>query len=431
MIDEIEFQIPELSSETSTSTTPLSRPLSRRSSHPSPQPIQGVSSTFFQVYQIEQQLNIVIEDPQEEYDDDMTTAEYEQEQEGTSDRDYIIRYYRTESGRIRIFEQIEKENRLVLSNGYTIRFRDGDERRLILPDWFESSLTVRKIVASISRNVKKRLRFLNRFMDEEEGYDKNGNMIYYHLRDQVFESYLVETRLRNAMRKVLVLWRNYSMKKRTTETIDPIILSEPEKPVVIYDWKAKKRFTFDAKSLAIFIETQLLYHEVGFACPQNPRNPWTNLDFTYRELVSIYFQLKKYGELRWGLTTLRQVNFNLVVWFTYNKTTLIIKSIHNNIKQLDTEYARELLEDFIFKQIEDLVPLTDIVIKAYRKGIEHDHNHWYIQRWKHMAMKYYEANHFGFNIECELETFREALLKRQYIFIKDMYKRGYIDQRFV
>jgi len=263
-------------------------------------------------------------------------------------------------------------------------------------------------------------------MNEEEGYDEDGEMTYYHLRDQVMESFIVETRLRRAMRNVVTRWRNYKMDKRHCIEVDPITLSEPEKRVVLYDWNVKKKFIFDAKSLSIHMETALLYQEGGFAIPRYPRNPWNNLDFMYHQLISIYEQLKVYGELRWALTTLRKYNFNIITWHQYHHSAITMKAIQTSLIQLDSPSAKELLEDFIIMTLTEVIPVTDFMIRVYRVGIIHLPHHWYIERWKRLAYLYHEGHHFGQNRMEKVREVRNELLKRQSRFFNDVAETGHL-----
>lgn len=392
--------------------------------------LQPVPHSFHYFYnRLDHQASSVADDTDVDDTEDLTD-DNDREHEN-----HVMVYYRLESGRVRIRRQIENISYILLGNGFLIRFRNHTGLKLLIPMWYESCMIIRKIVSlCISKKLIQRLRFMSNLMDEEEGYDSNGNMTYYHLRIQVMESYMVEMRLRAAMRRVLTKWRNYQMDKRSTthDTIDPITLSEPDKPVVLYDWKSKRRFMFDAKSLAILIETHLSYHEYGFPIPQYPRNPWMNLDFTYRDLVSIYYQLKQHGELRWGLTTLRQHNFNKTLWFNYHRSALIMKAIEYDIKHLDTEYAVELLEEFICRKIEEVIPLSNTMIHAYKKAIRFLPDHWIIQRWKSLALAYYEMIQFGHLITMiNTNELRSHLIQKQYLLFRDLYKLGHITQRMI
>lgn len=334
---------------------------------------------------------------------------------------------RTNSGRFQRHVTAPSADFLQLTSGHIMRFHEEDGLYLLLPYWFESNTFVRKIVSrAVEKGIKRRLCYLSKIMKEEEGYDEHGEMTYYHLRDQVCESYMVEMRLRNAMRQVLMRWRNYKMDKRTTDVIDPITLLPPVKQVIIYDWSVKKKFVFEAKSIATIVESNLLYHEGGFPCPQNPRNPWTNLDFTYRQLISIYLQLKEHGELRWGLTTLREHDFNKTEWNRYHHSAITTKAIRSSIIRLDTIYSRELLEDFIIEKINQFRVANEYMIQGYRVAIIHFPNHWYIESWKALAIQHYEAQHFGLNSSEHINRACLKLLKQQPIMFKDLISKNLI-----
>jgi len=334
---------------------------------------------------------------------------------------------RTNSGRFQRQNTDISCDLLKLTSGHVMRFHEEDGLYLLLPYWFESNSYVRKIVSrAVEKGIRRRLCYLSKIMKEEEGYDEHGEMTYYHLRDQVCESYMVEMRLRNAMRKVLMRWRNYTMDKRSTDIIDPITLLPPIKQVTIYDWSVKKKFVFEAKSIATIVESNLLYHEGGFPCPQHPRNPWTNLDFTYRQLLSIYLQLKEHGELRWGLTTLREHDFNKIEWMQYHHSAITTKAIRSSIIRMDTIYARELLEDFIIEKINHFRVANDYMIQAYRAAIIHFPNHWYIEGWKALAIQHYEAQHFGSHHAAHINNLCLKLLKKQPLMMKELIKKNLI-----
>jgi hypothetical protein len=367
------------------------------------------ASTFFQIYE-----------------DDGGVDDYDINTYRTHDDHSFEKRRKTSTGYFKIVPKKPYSCVLQLSTGYVLRFKKQDGWNLLLPQWFESNDFVRKIVSRSLRSVAARLCYLSHIMEEEEGYDDDGNMTYYDLKEQVMESYLVETRLRNAMRNVLMRWRNYHIDKRHQDIIDPITLSEPEKQIVLYDWSMKRKFIFDAKSLSIHIETALLYHEEGFAIPCYPRNPWTNLDFTYRQLVSIYEQLKIHGELRWGFMTLRQHNFNKSMWHKYHHTSITLKAVQTSLVQLDSANARDLLEDFIIMKINEVEDVTPFLVNLYRTAIAHVPRHWIIEQWKKAAFHHYESQHFGLNRIGIINRMRDVLLKKQSQLIHELTEEGLI-----
>jgi hypothetical protein len=245
------------------------------------------------------------------------------------------------------------------------------------------------------------------------------------VREQVFSAYIREMKLRTIFRRVLARWRIYRLHKKKQEDVDPITLSPPEKIVELYE--PNKKYTFDAKSLATWIESKLHYHEYGFAIPMFPRNPWTNLEFTYCQMISIYYQLKAHGELRWGLTTLRTHDFNKKTWQLYHKSALTLKAIRNNLFLLDTIDAWDLLEDFIFAKMDELrVRTNPYITNAYRLAMRHASSHWYMEKWKAITFMYLEAEHFGQNKENAINIASVALFKKQELFLKEMIQKGII-----
>jgi hypothetical protein len=272
------------------------------------------------------------------------------------------------------------------------------------------------------------MKFLNKFLKEDieiitEPFNKD------EFRNRLFIAVIREFRLKYIFRKLLVVWRSYKMICKTDSEPDPITLLKPEKEVHIFDWQMRKRFVLDAKSLANYIESKLLYFEYGFSVPIFPKNPRNNVPFTYSQLVSIYYQLQKYGELKWGLVTMRQYNFNQHKWQMYNKSALTIKAITNSIIDLDTPDGRELLEDFIFSKMDELGELVNPrITEIYKKAMIHAPKHWYIERFKYLAILHYEGEHFGQKRNRIINTACEKLLDKQPQFIKELQTKNIIHQ---
>jgi len=232
-------------------------------------------------------------------------------------------------------------------------------------------------------------------------------------------------KLRNAFRRVWALWKVYRLNKTQQDDVDPITLVEPVKKVVIYE--PNKKYVFDATSLATWIESKLHYQEYGFAVPKYPCNPWTNLEFTYTQMISIYYQLQGYGELRWGLITLKHHDFNKHLWHLYHRSALTMKAIRTNLWAMDNQDAREMLEDFIFAMMDELrLYTTSQIIHYYRQAIRKAPQHWYLQKWKKLNMDHLESEHFGQNRRLSILNGVAMLLKKQELFFKELIQAGII-----
>ena len=286
-----------------------------------------------------------------------------------------------------------------LKSGEEFHFEEDDGKKIILNEILEPNRLIRNIISKIPIRIRERLEYLGKFTSDEEENEVGIQKKYTgSLKDAVYRAYIKEWRLRYIFKRVLILWRTYKMDKMCERGVDPITLSEPEKEVYIYDWLNKRKFIFDAKSLAILIESKLMYHEYGFPVPMYPRNPRNNVEFSYKQLISLYNQLKIYGELRWGLTTLREYNFNKNRWHMYHKSALTMNSIRVSISLLDSYDARDLFSDFIFAKMEELgLSYSTYICDAYQAAMIKEPTHWYLEKLKSLAVSHYEAEHFGHN----------------------------------
>lgn len=311
-----------------------------------------------------------------------------------------------------------------LSSGEEFYYTEDDGQDLI--QIYEPNVMLRNILSNMPRRIPSRLRYLSKFNHTEI---MEGPRHFENVYDAVITGYIRECRLRRIFRGVLQRWRIYKMNKASTASIDPITLCPPEKTVTVYDWATRKRYLFDAKSLATLIESQLLYCEYGFSVPQMPRNPWTNIEFTYLQLVSIYEQLQHHGELRWGFTTLRSHQFHRETWELYHRPALTMKAIRASITHLDSRAAREMLEDFIIRQMEECqISMTDNILHVYSLAIQYAPNHWYLERFKSLACQFWEAEQFGVRAPGILSACR-ALFKKQPQFVRELRDAGVLAPR--
>jgi hypothetical protein len=326
-----------------------------------------------------------------------------------------------------------------LSSGEEFYYTDEDRKPTLIHEGIEPNLLVRIIIGNLPAGIQHRLNYLAKFrfdeVEEEETDiedDENGQAIIYYKPKQfdnvcvqVFSAYMREMKLRKAFRRVWALWKMYQLNKKPHAEVDPITLSEPVNTVVLYEKHSK--YVFDAAALATWIESKLHYQEYGFALPMYPCNPWTNLDFTYTQMISIYYQLKGYGELRWGFITLKQHDFNKKLWALYHKSALTIRAIKTNLWALDNIESRELLEDFIFAMYDELhIHASQHVISGFRLGIRRAPQHWYLEKWKALAFQHLEGEHFGHNRRTSVLNAAVLLIRKRDLFFKELTQMGII-----
>jgi hypothetical protein len=336
---------------------------------------------------------------------------------------------------------------LHLKSGKMYYFDDDDGKDILVNERIEPNLFIRKLLSRIPESIQGRLEYLGEFMNEEmnevikvdeietneyiEPHRQfNPKKIFTNLKEQLFNAYLKEIRLRRVFRNVLQRWRIRRIDKKYTKDIDPITLMEPEKEIFLYDLGMNKKYTFDAKSLSNWIETKLSYSEGGFPVPMYPTNPWTNTDFTYYQLISIYNQLKETGEIRWGLVTLRKFNFNKALWARYHHSALTLSAIRNSLKKLDCYDSREIFEDFIYSKMDELhIYSPNYITNAYHQAILKVPNHWYLEELKAVAFIHYEADHFRHNIDRTINERCTRIFRKQNQFIEELIKLKVIQPR--
>lgn len=343
--------------------------------------------------------------------------------------------YRNQAGKRVIRERSQMYSYLLLKSGDEFHFTEEDGKNIILNEIVEPNRLIRNIISRVPFKLIERLEYLGKFSYDEESEsesdEENSKKVqkryFGNLKELVYAAYIKEWRLRFIFRKVLCLWRMNKMNKSCEKEMDPITLSEPDKEVHIYDWSLKRKFIFDAKSLATLIESKLMYNEYGFPVPMYPRNPKNNVEFTYKQLISIYYQLKNHGELRWGFTTLREYNFNKNRWHMYHKSALTINSIKSSITLLDSSEGRELFTDFIFAKMEELgLKYSNYIFNAYQIAMVRAPTHWYLEKLKSLAISHYEAEHFGHNRTRIINAVCLKIFKKNSFFINDLKAKNII-----
>ena len=327
-----------------------------------------------------------------------------------------IKAFRDAGGEKLIIESLPPGTYLKLKSGEEFYFTEDNGKNILLH--LEPSRLIRNIISKLPAKLTERLEYLAQFKSEPEtGWDNSTE----DLKSAVYAAYIREWRLRFIFRRLLIRWRITKMNKTAEKELDPITLTEPEKEIHLYDWSNKRKFIFDARSLATLIETKLMYQEYGVPIPMMPKNPKNNVEFTYGQLLSIYNQCQQHGELRWGLTTLREYNFNKSRWHLYHKSALTMNSIRVSISALDTFEARELFSDFIFAKMDDLgFSYSNYVFNAYQVAMTILPKHWYLEKLKPWATLHYEAEHFGHNKARTINAACLKIFKKHPQFIADL-----------
>lgn len=171
--------------------------------------------------------------------------------------------------------------------------------------------------------------------------------LFRSIRAEDIPKVIVLIRMRAAFKKLVHAVIRRKCDKIPFQDIDPITLSAFTSPVILYDIKNRCRHKFEAKTLMVHIHRQLLHSSMGFAEPMAPRNPLTNIELTYSQLISCYFQLRNAGQSIWTLASFYANNFNLSKFRSINEIALRNTSLRTVVSEEMNEFSADQFVRFI------------------------------------------------------------------------------------
>jgi hypothetical protein len=200
-----------------------------------------------------------------------------------------------------------------------------------------------------------------------------------------------EKGIRRRFSRFVALYRLHRMRRRRLNTDDPATLSPPRTPIVLHDWTAKGVWCFEAASLRDHISAELTHVSYDFPKSLPPRNPLTNLPFTYGQLLSARHQLCAMGKTNSIIEGFYEIRFKIGVY-----QSVYWKSIR--LRAFERSYADERGDDFRDKFREFFTELIYTLIKTELRGQIDELFHWaaahavglsYIQEWKGLYRQYH------------------------------------------
>jgi hypothetical protein len=183
----------------------------------------------------------------------------------------------------------------------------------------------------------------------------------------------------------------------------------PEKPIVLMDWKVRRRYVFEPSTLFKDMLTRLLmsYCDV-FARPQYPRNPYTNTDMSAGQFFSVVTQLRSVGVTHWTLEALYSVEYNLKTFETEMALKLKSTILHNLFSNHKSIAGIDTILEFIEEEHGNHGYSCDSAI--YRWGLENAPTHSHIVGWRNLCYKYYKTNTRANAIIISRESHRLCIL---------------------
>jgi hypothetical protein len=211
-------------------------------------------------------------------------------------------------------------------------------------------------------------------------------------------------RVRIAFKNLLRIWIAKRVMKQASD-VDVVTLDPPQKPVSVWDWKSRKIYTFEARTILIDIQRRILTHEGLFPVSKLPRNPYTNLELTVGQLFHCYEQLKGYQLTHWTLEQLRVANFSWFDFLNAQATSLRMAALKSIYKDQTSEDFRAYVLDFIEAEHENngihCASLT------YAWALIHRPEDTLVQKWKNLCYKFYH-----YSIIYRDSPLKESLLEK-------------------
>jgi hypothetical protein len=184
--------------------------------------------------------------------------------------------------------------------------------------------------------------------------------IEYDLKQKILW-FRKDQRVQQLFRQLSQLWLYKKYRNRLLNTEDPVTLSEPEKPVILFDVRSRGTYRYEAKPLLKYMESELSYTNWLFPEPKHPKNSLNNLQFTEGQRIEIYQTLKSYGYTSWILEAYMKCQWNLVMFRDIYCTALKLEGLKSLIRNPSSEELQTLLYEFI----EDHYNYHDIQFGSY------------------------------------------------------------------
>lgn len=166
----------------------------------------------------------------------------------------------------------------------------------------------------------------------------------------------------------------------------------PSNPIVLIDWGARRSYMFEPSTIYrdILTRLQMSYCAV-FPKPMSPRNPYTNMDMTMGQVLSVVKQLRRRGMTHWTIEALYSVQCNMKQ-FEYE---MFYKLKQNLVKNIFTSYTSADSIELTLEFIEDQHTEHDQIYERslYSWAIRNIPTHPLLCAWRTLAYQWHRVVH--------------------------------------
>ena len=196
-------------------------------------------------------------------------------------------------------------------------------------------------------------------------------------------------RVRRAFGALVRRWIRSRMRAGNDE--DLVTGCAPVRPIVLTDWKGRRRYVFEPQTIMKDMVTRLqMSHCTLFPKPKFPRNPYTNTDMTAGQFFSIVEQLRAVGLTHWTVEALYSVEYNLKLYddemYVKLKNTILGNLFSNHHDVAGIELVLEFIED---EHAGHHLYCND---ELYKWALENVPTHTRIVAWRNLCYKHYKIS---------------------------------------
>ena len=216
-----------------------------------------------------------------------------------------------------------------------------------------------------------------------------------HMRKDYLEKAQIVMSLLHSNQTLRWKWKIFLTKARIlrfeklNET-DPITLEPIRQPIVFHSFSQQKTYTFEAESFAKNLHKKLIHNDGQLSLPQQPKNPYTNEDFTLAQLISLLSQARNYGHSSWAIEAFISTRYDLTSFSIIHTKPLRLHALRTTMANMKSWDAIDTLYDFI--KSEHLYHKKVFPIQIYRWAVNHAVQEKRIESWRKLCIKYYETD---------------------------------------
>ena len=225
--------------------------------------------------------------------------------------------------------------------------------------------------------------------EEEEKKDRLLSFGFTQADKELYMTLLrANARLRHAARCLLKRWMIRRLIRPMNEE-DLVTLERPRQPVTLYDWSGRKRYVYEASTLARDIRECLLQRDYMFPEPHSPRNLLTNQALSPMQLVSLFHQLRATGkQFHWSLAAFEGLSFCLTRFKQRYEHPLRHEVLRSLFNQPSLEDTRSIVFDYI--EYEHEFRDRPFSKPIYTWALQHAPHTGRIQGWRRLAHRHHE-----------------------------------------